>query len=92
MRVRASTSSLFVSPMSGFSTAAAKCPSRVSRSRPTTKAYSCARCKALRVWNATTRWYFFSAKSARDSRGVRTRWPYSGFFGCGFTHTSPPTR
>src|SRR5947207_1970125 len=53
--------------MSGFSTAPALCPSRVSRSRPTTKAYSCARCKAFRVWKPTTRLQPFFANSARVS-------------------------
>ena len=81
MRVAASTSSPLVSPTSGLSTAPAKWPSRVSRSRPTTRAYSWARCSGLRVWKATTRCNPFLAKSARVSRGVSTTSPYSGCFG-----------
>ena len=68
-------------------------PARVSRSSPRTRAYSWARCRALRVWKPppgrTPAW----PRTAPASRfGVSTRSPYSGCLGCGSTCTSPPTR
>src|SRR2546421_228539 len=92
MRVAASTSSPLVSPTSGFRTAPVKWPARVSRSRPTTRAYSWARCSGLRVWKATTRRKPLSRNRARVCRGVRTTSPYSGCGSGGTPRTSPPTR
>ena len=85
MRTRAGTSSLLVSPTSGWII------------RPSTSSsahlvrYSWARWMGLRVWNATTLFQPRCLNSVRVSRGVRRRSLAKSWVGSSSTVTLPAT-